>query len=106
MKKNYLIIAGIIVLGILFYGLTLRGDVGNPSSSEFKNKLDTPTSAFELSPERGRYVHVVALAETGKFNITKDWAEVAFPDVGVSNDGRYYSFFAPGVAYQSIGWLK
>ena len=102
MKKNYLIIAGIIVFGILFYGLTLRGDVGSPTSSEFKNKLDTPTSAFELSPERGRYVHVVAMAETGRFDITKDWAEVAYPDVGISNDGRYYSFFAPGVAYLAL----
>lgn len=99
MKKDKLIIFVIIILGVIFYGLTLRGDVGNATVTEFKNNLDQPTNAFELSPERGRYVHVVALAEEGRYDLTREWADIAYPDVGFSQDGRFYSYFAPGVAY-------
>lgn len=96
--KNKLAILFIILTATMLYALTLRGAPGSPMASQFKDNLDTPTRTFELSPERGRYVHVVSLAERGTFDITKEWADVAYPDVGVYND-KYYSFFAPGVAY-------
>ena len=101
MKKDTLAIFGIILLGILMYGLTLRGNLGNPISEDFLNGLDRPTYAFELSPERGRYVHVVALAEHGTYELTRSWADVAYPDTGFTSDGRFYSYFAPGVAYMA-----
>ena len=102
MKKDTLIIIGIILLGICMYGLTLRGATGNPTALEIRGKLDTQTQPFEASPERGRYVHVASLAETGNFELTKDWAEVAYPDVGISKEGKYFSFFAPGVSYYAL----
>ena len=97
-KKDRIIIASIMLLGAILYGLTLRGAEGNPSIESFRGDLDQPTGALELSPERGRYVHVYALAEYGTYDLTRELADVAYPDVGFSSDGRFYSFFAPGVA--------
>ncbi len=102
MKRDIVISIGIILFATIMYGVTLRGAPGNPTVNQFKNNLDQPTKAFELSPERGRYVHIANLAEFGTFNLTKEWAAVAYPDVGQSKDGRYYSFFAPGVAYAAL----
>ena len=101
MKKDSKIITAIIFLVLVLYTLTLRGAFGIPGIGDFKENLEKPSGAFELSPERGRYVHVVALAEKGDFALTRDWADVAYPDVGVAG-GKFYSFFAPGVAYFAV----
>lgn len=103
--KNKLAIIFIVIIGIVFYALTLRGAFGNPKAADFKENLDKPTMAFELSPERGRFVHVISLAENGSYALSKELAEVAYPDVGVSG-GRYYSFFAPGVSYFSFPFYE
>ncbi len=102
MKKDIIGIICIILFGALIYGLTLRGAPGNPVASDLQNGLTQPTKAFELSPERGRFVHIASLAETGSYALDRAWAEAAFPDVGYSPDGRFYSFFAPGVAYIAL----
>jgi hypothetical protein len=102
MKKDVLSIIAIVLLGASMYALTLRGAPGNPVVGEFKENLDTQTKAFELSPERGRYVHVANMAERGTYDLTHEWTEVAYPDVGVSPGGKYSSFFAPGVAYMTL----
>ncbi len=99
--KNKLAILAIIVIAATLYALTLRGIPGNPAPSDFKNKLDQQSQPFELSPERGRYVHLIALADLGQYNLSKELAEAAFPDVGVYN-GRYYSYFAPGLPYLAL----
>ncbi len=103
--KNKLAILAIIIIAGTLYALTLRGIPGNPSPSDFKNNLDQQAKPFELSPERGRYVHLVALADYGQYNLTKELAEAAFPDVGVY-DGRYYSYFAPGIAYLAFPFYE
>ncbi|MFM2330696.1 MAG: hypothetical protein RLZZ26_203 [Candidatus Parcubacteria bacterium] len=102
MKKDAIIIIGIVLLGVAMYGLTLRGAPGNPTADQFKNGLDQATKAFELSPERGRFVHVANMAENGVYNLSQKWANIAYPDVGVSSDGKYNSFFAPGVSYFAL----
>ncbi len=101
MKKNATIILVIIFLGLVLYALTLRGEFSNPGPGDFKNNLDQAARPFELSPERGRYVHVAALAERGDYALSQEWAEVAYPDVGVSG-GKFYSYFAPGVSYFAL----
>lgn len=102
MKKDTLIFAFIVLLGIVLYGLTLRGAIGTPVASEIKGDMEPPTSPFELSPERGRYVQVANMAERGVYNLSKEWAAVAYPDVGISADGKMNSFFAPGVSYFAL----
>ncbi|OGF78034.1 hypothetical protein A3F23_02195 [Candidatus Giovannonibacteria bacterium RIFCSPHIGHO2_12_FULL_43_15] len=101
MKKELIIIGVILLLGLSLYSLTLRGEFGNPGPGDFKNNLDQAARPFELSPERGRYVHIVNLAERGKYDLSQEWAEVAYPDVGISN-GKYYSYFAPGTSYFAL----
>src|SRR3990167_3445406 len=103
--KNKLAIIFIIIIGIVLYALTLRGAFGNPTAKDFKGNLDSATGAFELSPERGRYVHVVVLAERGTYDLTREWADIAAPDVGQFN-GKFYSYFAPGVPYLAYPFYK
>jgi hypothetical protein len=100
--RNALVIVVIILLGIVLYGLTLRGAPGNPTADQFKGNLDHAANTFELSPERGRYVQVASMAEDGVYNLSPKWADIAYPDVGVSADGKLDSYFAPGVSYFTL----
>ncbi len=105
MRKDAIAIICLVLFGAVLYGLTLRGAPGTPTAADFKDKLDLPTGAFELSPERGRYVQTVSLAERGTYALDRTWALVAYPDVGVSRAGKteaYFSFFAPGVSYMAL----
>lgn len=106
MKKDIFFITTIIFIAVFFYGLILRGAIGNPSAIEIKAHASEVPNVFELSPERGRYVHVVALAETGSYSLRTEWMDVAYPDVGIAPDGKYYSYFAPGVAYFAAPFYK
>ena len=78
----------------------MHGVPGNPGPALIKDNLDQATKPFELSPERGRYAHVVALAETGHYELSQEWANAVYPDVGYVN-GKFYSFFAPGISYMA-----
>jgi hypothetical protein len=97
MFRNFVAIFALILLGTFLYGATLRGVSGNPAASSFKNNLDQPTKPFELSPERGRYLMTMSLGDFGRFDLSPELADAAYPDVGVF-DGRYYIFFAPGIS--------
>jgi len=98
--KNKLAILFIILVSASLYAFTIRGVLGSPDASLIKNNLDQATKPFELSPERGRYAHVFAMAEMGQYNLTQEWANAVYPDVGYI-DGKFYSFFAPGISYLS-----
>jgi len=96
--KNNLAIAFIILACAFFYALTLRGAPGNPQPKDFKGSLDRPTKPLELSPERGRFATVLALGEYGTTELGQTLADAVYPDVGYM-EGKFYSFFAPGLAY-------
>ena len=97
--------SGIVIIAAFLYTLTIRGAVGNPAPSDFKGNLDQATKAFELSPERGRFTHVVALAEHNTYALNEELRDAAFPDVGFY-DGKYFSFFAPGISYLSYPFYE
>lgn len=101
MFKNFVAIIFLILIGTLLYSLTLRGVLGNPQASAFKNNLDQATKPFELSPERGRYLMTMSLGDFGRYDLTSDLADAAYPDVGIF-DGRYYIFFAPGISILAL----
>jgi hypothetical protein len=86
-----------IAISILIFALTLRGIQGNIRPQEIFSKLDTAITPFSVSPERGRYILTYNLVEHHKFDLFKDEADAAYPDVGVHN-GKFYIFFAPGVS--------
>lgn len=87
----------LIFIGLAFYALTLRGVYGNFPASAIKGELNQDTKPLELSPERGRYVLTVSLAEHRSFALTPELTEAAAPDVGYY-DGRFYVYFAPGIS--------
>lgn len=89
--------AGLFILGVLLYGMTIRGMYGKPDIATVKDRLDLPTYPFELSPERGRYATLVALAEDHTFALREELGQLAYPDVGVYKN-RFYSYFAPGIS--------
>ena len=105
--KNKSAILFIILIAAVLYGLTLRGLAGNPlPSNNFAGNMDLNgnaknAAAFELSPERGRFVHVIALGENGTYALNQTLADVAYPDVGYHGK-NYFSFFQPGIAYMAL----
>lgn len=96
MKKKIILFVFFAVSFFIFF-LILRGIPGNPEIKVIKNNLDQATKPFELSPERGRYILIVSLAENKSFSITKQMADAAYPDVGYFK-GKFYVYFTPGVS--------
>ncbi len=99
--KNRLALLFIVIFGLFFYALTLRGIYGNIKSSEIKNNLDQATKPFELSPERGRFLLTMSLAENKSFALSQQLADAAYPDVGYK-DGKFYIFFVPGISVLAL----
>jgi hypothetical protein len=99
--KDKLAIVFIIFISLILLAATLRGVSGNPEGSQFKNNLDQTSRPFELSPERGRFVHLIALAQTGSYELSEQLAQAAYPDVG-QFQGHLYSYFAPGIPYLDL----
>ncbi len=99
--KNFFAITFIVILASGLYLFTLRGVPGNPEPGTIKATLEQPPKPFELSPERGRFAHVLSLAETGHYALSQELGEFVYPDVGW-RDGKFYSYFAPGISYMAL----
>ncbi len=108
MKDRFYILF-IILIGIILYGSTIKGVFGNPDTQKIIDQhLTTPPGVLELSPEQGRYGHVLSLAETGHYDFSKEFVEFNSPDSAYFN-GKFFSFFAPGISYLvlpafQLGW--
>lgn len=100
MKEKYILIV-LFIFSLILYALTVRGIYGNPTGKMVKNNLDQSTKPLELSPERGRYLLTLSLAENRSFSLSKEYADAAYPDVGYYK-GKFYIFFAPGVSILSL----
>ncbi|MBI4009561.1 hypothetical protein HY357_04965 [Candidatus Roizmanbacteria bacterium] len=100
MKKT-LTLLFLFLLGLLIYALTIRGQSGNLGAQLIKNNLDQATKPFELSPERGRYILTLSLAENRSVALNNELAEAAYPDTGYYK-GKYFILFAPGISLLSI----
>jgi hypothetical protein len=97
---NKFIYVIIIFISIILYTFTVRGNWGNPTSSEIDANLKTSGQAFETSQERARYALVLSLVNDHTYNID-NYAQMATPDVGRAN-GHYYSFFPPGASILAV----
>ncbi len=95
--KHKIILVILFIAAVALYILTMKGVTGNPAPSMIKGNLDQATRPFELSPERGRYLLTMSLAEAGSFALPQMYADAAYPDVGYYQ-GRFYIFFAPGMS--------
>lgn len=99
--KNLFTIVFLFITCLVLYTLTVRGIYGNPSPNLVKDYLDQATKPFELSPERGRFLLTMSLAENKSFALSQELADAAYPDVGYY-EGRYYIYFPPGVSLISL----
>lgn len=95
--KKFSAILALIIVGVLVYGLTLRGVWKNPTVSEIKESINDETRPYGIAPDRGRFLLTQNLVENRSFGLSREQAEAAAPDVGYFK-GKYYIFFAPGLS--------
>jgi hypothetical protein len=82
--------------GILF--ASIRGNFGNPKSTELTQQEWQQNGPFELSPERGRFALTYSIVEDKSFFFSLPLARFVVPDLGYVN-GKYVSLFAPAISY-------
>lgn len=89
------------IIILLFYALTLKGQVGNLHPLGTGNQaIKANTPPFETSMERGRYAQTVSLAEGGDYDVT-EFRQFLKPDIAWYNN-RFLSTFPPGVATLAV----
>lgn len=99
----YSIIIGLILIVIL--GLSIRGNIGNPNSTDLLSSKWQLYGPFELSPERGRFALLYSIVEDKSFYYSIPIARFVVPDLGLKN-GHYVSLFAPAISFLLIpGYL-
>ncbi len=91
----------IILIGLILYTATIKGAVGNPNGQIHQLGLDQSGKAFELSPERDRYLLTYAMATTGTTSIPKAVADANYSDIGYY-EGKFYILFAPGISVLAL----
>lgn len=96
--KTKLSILFIILIGLTFYLLTLKGRVGNFSEPEQYYPMAFTTSPLESSHERAPFMQLLSILQDKQFNLTLEKANFGAPDVGYYDD-RFYSYFPPGISY-------
>ncbi len=89
-----------ILFALALIGLTVRGNIGNPTASEIDLELNNSGQAFETSQERSRYAIILALVNHHRFDLG-EYASMGTPDIGYI-DGKYYSFFPPATSILAI----
>lgn len=88
----------ITVLGVVFFGATLRGSLGNYTNVvDLKIMWEQVGSPFESSHERASYSEMLQMRTNDSTALSTDLREFAAPDVGYTND-KYYSYFPPGIS--------
>jgi hypothetical protein len=98
--KNILAILAVIFVGVILYGLTLRGSLGNPAALEISQQ-SAVTKPFESSHERAPYGLILSLIENKSYALSQELANVAAPDAAYYN-GNFYILFPPGESLISI----
>lgn len=102
MHKLY--ISAIIVVVGLFFALTFKAVLGDPSYAEIMTSLKEPGKAFETSQERARYGLVKSLIIDKTLYLDKYAAE-SLPDIA-HKDGHYFSVFQPGLSVLAVPFFK
>lgn len=103
--KTILCLVFLVITSAFLFTLTIKGVIGKPDANDIRNKLEYAGSPFESSPERGRFLVTLNLAENHTFALTQEMADAAYPDVGY-HDGRYYHQTAPGVSIIALPFYE
>jgi hypothetical protein len=97
MRKNLIWIALIVLASIVFFGLTLRGVVTMSEDPEVLSDYTYQGAPFESSHERATFAQMISMLKEKSFSLSKPWADFGSPDIGYA-DGKFHSFFPPGLA--------
>jgi len=97
------------ILFVLFIAiiliLTIKGQLGVPTSTDINQNEWKENGPFELSPERGRFALIYSIVEDKSLIFSIPVARFVTPDLGYIN-GKYVSLFAPAVSFLAIpGYL-
>ena len=98
--KKFLVAFFVIFISLIFV-LTLKGNYGNPTSSQIYNEQKVMGQPFELSPERGRYALTMSLAQDHSFFLRQDIAKIVTPDLGFFS-GKYTLLVSPGMSILGV----
>ncbi|NTU73778.1 hypothetical protein HGB07_06475, partial [Candidatus Roizmanbacteria bacterium] len=96
--RTFFLTLTIFVISLLFYGLTMKGSMGNYKTVAEFQKFTAATRPFESSHERATFSQTVAMLSLHRFDLPKDYADFSAPDVGYLK-GKFYSYFPPGISY-------
>ena len=96
-QKLYLALA---IIAIVFFTLTIRGNVGNPTPEQIDKSLNHNGQAFETSQERSRYALILSMYYDHAFSID-NYASMGTPDIGFIK-GHFFSFFPPGASVLAL----
>ncbi len=86
----------IIVIGLILFAATIRGDVGNMNDVAQLGQYTLPGGAFESSHERAPYAEMLAIKTRGTIELGEKLADFGSPDIGY-DENKYYSFFPSGI---------
>lgn len=86
----------LLLISLVLYTLTIRGNLGNPSPHEIEYVLNNSGGPFETSQERSRYAIILSMYHDKSFSID-NFASMGTPDVGQIK-GHYYSLFPFGAS--------
>lgn len=86
----------LLLISLVFYTLTIRGYLGNPTPYEIEYVQNISGGPFETSQERSRYAIILSMYHDKSFSID-NFASMGTPDVGKIN-GHYYSLFPFGAS--------
>lgn len=115
MKKSNFMFGKLLSFGLFIFfsiflivvlAVSVKGYVGNPKIEDLNSNAWRDDGPLELSPERGRFGLTYSLVEDQSSIYNLSVARFIVPDLGMRDDGKYVSLFAPGVSFLTIpGYL-
>lgn len=87
-------------MGIVLFGLTVRGRAGNFDSVESALALKNHAGPLEAHHEQSPYAEFLRLKNNGTILLDRSHAALAAPDVGfIPDENKYYSFYLSGITH-------
>ncbi len=86
------------LISVIVLSFSIRGHLGNPTSTQLNQPKWMDNGPFELSPERGRFALLYSILEDKSFYFSTPLAEFSMPDLGYKNE-HFVSLFAPAVSF-------
>ena len=102
MRKIFtnLFIGFVLIVSVVLFVLTIRGDKGDPIA--FQDDYDSRVGGpFELTNSNSRYALTESIVNQGTFLFDDFQARFAAPDM-VHYNGKFFSIFTPGISFIGI----